>query len=205
VIDTEARQIWSKNTVLFEKTMPFTPSRPDTSSVAEPSTFVNSSDISLTITDLLLLCLRLLLICVLLSTTTVSSSVIGASAATTIASDNFVPSETVRLPTRESSEPYDYCSAAPTTSLSTTTDFDDSACETATVSPATDFVQLDPLAPSFVPASVIASPSVFISDSVVNNCYDEYELSEDTQLKAPVSSSDTREVELSDHVNDLFL
>ena len=89
--------------------------------------------------------------------------------------------------------------------MSTTTDFDDSACATATVSPATDSVQLDPLAPAFVPASVIASPSVFISDSVVNNCYDEYELSEDTQLKAPVSSSDTREVELSDHVNDLFL
>ena len=49
-------------------------------------------------------------------------------------------------------------------------------------------VQLDPLAPSFVPASVIASPSVFISDSVVNNdFYDEYELSEGTQLKVPVS------------------
>ena len=45
VIDTEARQIWSKDTVLFEKTVPFTPSPPDTSSVTEPSTFVNSSDI----------------------------------------------------------------------------------------------------------------------------------------------------------------
>ena len=66
-------------------------------------------------------------------------------------------------------------------------------------------VQLDPLAPSFVPASVIASP-VFISDSVVSNdFYDEYELSEGTQLKVPVSSSDTKEVELPDHVNDLFL
>jgi len=67
-------------------------------------------------------------------------------------------------------------------------------------------VQLDPLAPSFVPASVTASPSIFISDSVINNdCYDEYKLSEGTQLKVPVSSSDTKEVELPDHVNDLFL
>ena len=93
-----------------------------------------------------------------------------------------------------------------TTSSSTTTDLDDSACATATVFPTSDSVQLDPHAPSFVPASVIASPSVFISDSVVNNdFYDEYELSEGTQLKVPVSSSDTKEVELPDHVNDLFL
>ena len=44
-----------------------------------------------------------------------------------------------------------------------------------------------------------------VSDSVVNNFYDEYELSEGTQLKVPVSSLDTREVELPDHVDDLFL
>ena len=70
----------------------------------------------------------------------------------------------------------------------------------------TVFNLVNPLAPSFVPPSVIASPSVFISDSVINNdCHDEYELSEGTQLKVPVSSSDTREVELPDHVNDLFL
>jgi len=50
------------------------------------------------------------------------------------------------------------------------------------------------------------SPSVFISDSVVNSdFYDEYELSEGTQLKVPVSSSDTKELEQPDHVNDLFL
>ena len=30
-------------------------------------------------------------------------------------------------------------------------------------------------------------------------------LSDGTQLKVPVSSSDTKEVELPDHVNDLFL
>jgi len=78
-------------------------------------------------------------------------------------------------------------------------------CATATVSPAFDSVQLDPLAPAFAPASVIAFPSVFISDSVVDNCCDEYELSEDTQLKVPVSPSDAREIELPDHVNDLFL
>jgi len=89
--------------------------------------------------------------------------------------------------------------------LSTITDFDDSTCATATVSPASDSVQLDPVAPSFAPASVIASPSVFISDSVVNNRCDEYELSEDTQLKVPVSPTDAREIELPDHVNDLFL
>ena len=117
-----------------------------------------------------------------------------------------VPSETVRLPARESSGPCDYCSAAPTISSSTTTDLDDSACATATVSPASDSVQLDPLAPSFVPASVIVSPSVFVSDSVVEtNLNDEYELLEGTQLKVPVSSSDTKELELPDHVNDLFL
>jgi len=110
------------------------------------------------------------------------------------------------MPARESSGPCDYCSAALTTSSSTTTDLDDSTCATATVSPASDSVQLDPLAPSFVPASVIASPSVFISNSVVNNdFYHEYELSDGTQLKVPVSSSDTKEVELPDHVNDLFL
>jgi len=92
------------------------------------------------------------------------------------------------------------------TSSSTTTDLDDSACATATVSPASVSVQLDPLAPSFVPVSVIVSPSVFVSDSVVeNNLNDEYELLEGTQLKVPVSSSDTQEVELPDHVNDLFL
>jgi len=198
VIDTEARQIWSKDIVLFEKTVPFTPSRSDTSPTAEPSTFVSSSDISLTITD------------PFPSVTTLSPSVVdlcatAASATTVTSSDIVVLSETVRLPARESSEPYDYCSAAPTTSSSTTIDLDDSACATATVSPASDSVQLDPLAPSFVPASVIASPSVFTSDSVVNNCRDEYELSEDTQLKVPVSPSDTREVELPDHVNDLFL
>jgi len=80
------------------------------------------------------------------------------------------------------------------------------ACATATVSPASDCVQLDPLAPSFIPASVIVSPSVFISDSVVNSDFhDEYELLEGTQLKVPVSSSYTKEVELPDHVNDLFL
>jgi len=101
-----------------------------------------------------------------------SSSVVNASAATTTSS--VIPSETVRLPTRESSGPCDYCSAALTTSSSATTDLDGSACATATVSPASDSVQLDPLAPSFIPASVIASPSVFISDSVVNNdFYDE--------------------------------
>ena len=70
---------------------------------------------------------------------------------------------------------------------------------------ATGSTKLDPLAPSFAPASVTVSPSVFISDSVVNNCCDEYELSEDTQLKVPVSPSDTSEMELPDHVNDLFL
>jgi len=130
------------------------------------------------------------------TTTVSSSSVIDVSAATTTSS--VVSSETVRLPTRESSGPCDYCSAAPTTSSSTTTDLDDSTCATATVSPAFDSVQLDPLAPSFVPASVIVSPSVFVSDSVVeNNLNDEYELLEGTQLKVPVSSSDTVRAEWS--------
>jgi len=50
------------------------------------------------------------------------------------------------------------------------------------------------------------SPSVFVSDSVVeNNLNDEYELLEGTQLKVPVPSSDTKELELPDHINDLFL
>jgi len=34
---------------------------------------------------------------------------------------------------------------------------------------------------------------------------DEFELSEETQLKVPVSSLDTKELELPDHVNDLFV
>ena len=213
VIDTEARQIWSKDTVLYENTVPFVPSRSDTSSTDEPSTFVNSSNISLTTTDSSPSTIVLPSSVVDLSTATATatatvslSSVIDASAATITSSDIVVPSETVRLPARESSGPCDYCSAAPITSSSTTTDLDDSACATATVSPAFDSVQFDPLAPSFVPASVIAPPSVFVSDSVVeNNLNNEYELLEGTQLKVPVSSSDTKEVELPDHVNDLFL
>ena len=120
-------------------------------------------------------------------------------------SDIIVQSETVRLPTRESSEPYACCSVAPTTSLFTTTDFDDSTCATATVSPATGSAQLDPLAPSFSPASVSASPSIFVSDSIVDHCYDECELFEDTQLKVPVLPLNANEMELPDHVNDLFL
>jgi len=84
VIDTEARQIWSKDIVLFEKTVPFTPSRPDTSSTVEPSTFVNSSDISLTITDsspsITALSPSVIDLCTAAAsaTTTVSSSVIDA-------------------------------------------------------------------------------------------------------------------------------
>ena len=47
---------------------------------------------------------------------------------------------------------------------------------------------------------------VFANDSVVNSdFYDECELSDETQLKVPVSSSDTKELELPDHINDLFL
>ena len=88
--------------------------------------------------------------------------------------------------------------------MSTTADFDGSTCATATVSPATGSTQLDPLAPSFAPESVIASP-IFVSDSIVDNCYDECELSEDTQLKVPVSPLNASEMELPDHVNDLFL
>jgi len=105
VIDTEARQIWSKDIVMFENAVSFTPSRSDTSPTAEPSTFVNSSDISLTITD------------TSPSTTApslsiVTSSTAAAAATTTVSSSSVatttsfvVPSETVRLPTRESSEP----------------------------------------------------------------------------------------------------
>ena len=134
VIDTEARQIWSKDTVLFENTVSFTPSRSDTSSTAEPSTFVNSSDISLTTTDsspstivLSPSVVDLSTAAAAVATTVSSSSVTDASVATTTSS--VVSSETVCLPTRESSEPCDYCSAAPTTSSSTTTDLDDCVCD----------------------------------------------------------------------------
>ena len=47
------------------------------------------------------------------TTTTVSSSAVTTTS-------SVVPSETVRLPARESSGPCDYCSAAVTTSSSTT-------------------------------------------------------------------------------------
>ena len=124
VIDTEARQIWSKDTVMYENTVPF-----DTSSTAEPSTFVNSSNISLTTTDsspstiiLSPSVVDLSTAAVTATTTVPLSSVIDASAATTTSS--VVPSETVRLPTRESSEPCNYCSAALITSSSTTIDLD---------------------------------------------------------------------------------
>jgi len=91
---------------------------------------------------------------------------------------------------------------------STTTDLDGSACTTATVSPAFDSVELDPLASLFVPASVVTCFSVYVSDPVVDDCLslnDEFELSEETQLKVPVSSLDTKELELPDHVNDMFV
>ena len=107
VIDTEARQIWSKDTVLYENTVSFAPSRSDTSSTAEPSTFVNSSHISLTTTDsspsttaaLSPSVVDLSTAAAAATTTVSSSSVIDASAATTTSS--VVSSETVRLPTRE--------------------------------------------------------------------------------------------------------
>ena len=144
-----------------------------------------------------------------------NSSTAAATATTTVSSSSVatatsfvVPSETVRLPARESSEPCDYCSAASTTSSSITTDFDGSAGATATVSPAFDSTQLDPLAPLFVPASVVVCPSVYVSDPVVDaglSLTDEFELSDETPLKVPVSSLDTKELKLPDHVNDLLL
>ena len=51
-------------------------------------------------------------------------------------------------------------------------------------------------------------PSVYVSDPVVDaglSLNDEFELSEETQLKVLVSFLDTKELELPDHVNDLFL
>ena len=119
VIDTKARQIWSKDIVMYENTVPF-----DTSSTAEPSTFVHSSNISLITTDSSPP--TTILSPSAVGTTTVPlSSVIDASTATMTSSDIVVPSETVRLPARESSGPCDYCSVATTTvSSSTTTDLD---------------------------------------------------------------------------------
>jgi len=186
----------------------FTPSRSNTSPTAEPSTFVNSSDISLTITDTSPSTAAP-------SLSIVSSSTAAAAATTTVSSSSVatttsfvVPSETVHLPTRESSEPCDYCSATSTNSSSITTDFDGSACATATVSPTFDSVELDPLAPSFVPASVIVYPSVYVSDPVVDaglSLNDEFEVLKETQLKVPVSALDRKELELPDHVHDLFV
>ena len=152
VIDTEARQIWSKDTVTYEKTVPFVPSRSDTTPTAEPSTFVNSSNISLTTTDsspsTVVLSPSVVQLCTAARATTNATTTVTSSAAITTSS--VVPSRTVRLPARESSGPCNYCSAATTTSSSTTTDLDDSACATATVSPASDTRQLDPLAPPFL-------------------------------------------------------
>ena len=115
VIDTEARQIWSKDTVTYEKTVPFVPSRSDTTSTAEPSAFVDSSNISLTTTDSspssIVLSPSVIELCTAArTTTTVTSS--AASTTSTV-----VLSETVRLPARESSGPCNYCSAATTLSL----------------------------------------------------------------------------------------
>ena len=191
--DTEARQIWSKDTVTYEKTVPFVPFRSDTSSTAEPSTSVNSSNISLTTTDssqsTIVLSPSVVELCTAARAATTATTTVSSSAATRTSS--VVPSGTVRLPARESSGPCNYCSVAPTTSSSTTTDLDDSACATATVSPASDSVQLDPLAPPFVPTSVIASPSVFANDSVVNSNYcDECELSDDCLLYTSPSPRD---------------
>ena len=93
VIDTEARQVWSKDIVSFEKIVPFTPCRHDTTSVTEPSTFVSSSDIALTITDSSPLTTPLspsvvdLRATVASPTTTVSSSIIDASPTVVTSSD----------------------------------------------------------------------------------------------------------------------
>ena len=87
--------------------MSFVPSRSHTSSTAEPSTFVNSSNISLTTADssfsttaLSMSVVDLFTAAAAVTTTVSSSSVIDVSVVTTTSS--VVPSETVHLPARES-------------------------------------------------------------------------------------------------------
>ena len=41
VIDTESRHVWSKDTVTYERTVPFVPSRTDTTSTAEPVSYTH--------------------------------------------------------------------------------------------------------------------------------------------------------------------
>ena len=93
--------------------MSFASSRFDTSSTAEPSTFVNSSDISLTTTDsspsTVVLSPSVVDLCIAArAATATTTTTVSSSAVTTTSS--VVPSETVRLPARESSGPCDYLS-----------------------------------------------------------------------------------------------
>ena len=72
------------------------------------------------------------------------------------------------MPSCESSRPSHYCLAT-STSSSTTTDLDDSARTTATVTPTANFIDsthLDPLAPLFTPKFVSASPPTTTHPSV---------------------------------------
>ena len=127
--------------------------------------------------------------------------------------------------------PSHYCLAT-STSPSTTTDLDDSARATATVTPAANFIDsthLDPLVPKFVsaPPHTTTYPSVSIllpvyaastsdpdpyavdgdepwCDKFERGRPPEFEMDEETQLKVPTPPP-SLELELPEHVNVLFL
>ena len=175
VIDTEARQVWSKHTVPYGHTESFTPPTTEPSTAANPATVHRSSTTVPTTTST-----------TAHSTATNPSSLRRSSTTTPTTADpstttpstttsttrdtTTTPLETVRLPSCESSRPSHYCLAT-STSPSTTTDLDDSARTTATVTPtanSTDSTYLDPRAPTFTsrfistPSSTATHPSVSV-------------------------------------------
>jgi len=196
VIDTEARQVWSKHTVQYGHTEQFTPPITEPSTAANPATVRRSSTtasttVNSTATDPLTVCsastpksttahsIAINPSFVRRSSTTTTttadpSTTTPSATASTTRDTSTTPLETVRLPSCESSRPSHYCFAA-STSSSASTKLDDSAHTTATVTPtsnSTDSTYLDPRAPMFTPRfestlpSTATHPSMFVLQPV---------------------------------------
>ena len=190
VIDIEVRQVWSKHTVQYGHTESFTPPTTEPSTATNLATVRRSSTtapttVNSTATNPSTVCSASTTTSTAAHSTAINPSSLRRSSTTTLTTadpSTTTPSatttrdttttllETVRLPSCESSRPSHYCLAT-STSPSTTTDLDDSARTTATVTPtanSTDSTYLDPRAPTFTsrfistPSSTATHPSVSV-------------------------------------------
>ena len=188
VIDTEARQVWSKRTVQYGHTEPFAPptTEPSTttnsSAIYSPSTTTSTAACSTVTNPSSVRCSS----ATTASTTanpfvtvpsatgrstaalTAATAALSAATASTTRDTSTTPLKTVRVPSCESPRPSDYCLAASTVSP-TIADLGYSARTTATVTPAansTDSTCLDPLAPMFTPKFVPVSTTTATYPSV---------------------------------------